>query len=160
VTFQLNRKQDGVRGHDDQGGASRFFQVFDAEPPFYYCPKPTRQERDRGCDELTLSRRDRMRPDLDPDHPTGLNADPKWGPVEARNCHPTVKPVRLLEYLIQLTTLPDALVLDPFAGSGSTGVAALQLGRQFIGIELTEEYFPVLEARLADALARGPESIS
>lgn len=64
------------------------------------------------------------------------------------NFHCTVKSVPLMEYLIKMITPKGGLVLDPFAGSGSTLVAAKQNGFQYIGIELTEEYIPIIEARL------------
>jgi len=64
------------------------------------------------------------------------------------NSHPTVKTVALCEYLIKMVTPKGGIVLDPFAGSGSTLVAAKQNGFQYIGIELTEEYIPIIEARL------------
>ena len=64
------------------------------------------------------------------------------------NTHPTVKPTALMEYLIKLITPAGGLVLDPFAGSGSTGKAALLNGYRFIGIELTAEYLPIIKGRL------------
>lgn len=64
------------------------------------------------------------------------------------NFHCTVKSVPLMEYLIKMVTPKGGIVLDPFAGSGSTLVAAKQNGFQYIGIELTEEYIPIIEARL------------
>ena len=66
------------------------------------------------------------------------------------NNHPTVKPIALMEYLIKMVTPKGGIVLDPFAGSGSTLVAAKQNGYQYIGIELTEEYIPIIEARLTN----------
>src|SRR5690606_38007619 len=54
------------------------------------------------------------------------------------NKHPTVKPIALMEYLIKLVTPPEGIVLDPFLGSGTTALAALNLGRFFIGIEFNE----------------------
>jgi site-specific DNA-methyltransferase (adenine-specific) len=68
-----------------------------------------------------------------------------------QNFHPTVKPTALMEYLIKLVTPEGGTVLDPFTGSGSTGKAALLNGYQFIGIELTEEYLPIIEGRLTYA---------
>lgn len=64
------------------------------------------------------------------------------------NVHPTVKPIALMEYLIKMVTPKGGVVLDPFAGSGSTLVAAKQNGYQYIGIEMTEEYIPIIEARI------------
>ena len=64
------------------------------------------------------------------------------------NNHPTVKPIKLMEYLIKLITPPNGIVLDPFMGSGSTGVAAKNLGFNFIGIELNEEYFEIAKKRI------------
>ena len=62
--------------------------------------------------------------------------------------HPTQKPVRLMQALIELTTRPGQLVLDPFAGSGSTLVAAQALGRDFIGIEADPEFAAICRSRL------------
>jgi DNA modification methylase len=70
---------------------------------------------------------------------------------EAANNHPTVKPTELMRYLVRLVTPPNGTVLDPFTGSGSTGKAAILEGFNFIGIELTSEYIPIIEARLAHA---------
>ena len=64
-----------------------------------------------------------------------------------RNTHPTVKPTDLMAWLVRLVTPAGGTVLDPFAGSGSTLVAAKREGFGFIGIELTEEYIPIIEAR-------------
>lgn len=64
------------------------------------------------------------------------------------NNHPTVKPIKLMQYLINLVTPPNGTVLDPFMGSGSTGVAAKNLNRKFIGIELNEEYFEIAKNRI------------
>lgn len=64
------------------------------------------------------------------------------------NFHVTCKPTKLLKYLINMFTREDATVLDPFMGSGSTGVAAKQMHRNFIGIEKELEYFLISEARI------------
>src|SRR5690625_848323 len=64
-----------------------------------------------------------------------------------RNTHPTVKPTDLMAWLVRLVTPAGGIVLDPFAGSGSTLVAAKREGFGFIGVELTEEYIPIIEAR-------------
>jgi len=68
---------------------------------------------------------------------------------EFRNEHPTVKSLKLLEYLCLLTKTPiGGIVLDPFAGSGTTLMAAKKTGRDFIGIELNPEYIKIAKARL------------
>jgi len=70
------------------------------------------------------------------------------------NKHPTVKPIALMEYLIKLVTPPEGIVLDPFLGSGTTALAALNLGRFFIGIELNEEYCEIARRRVASHTAQ------
>lgn len=68
--------------------------------------------------------------------------------------HPTTKPIPLMLELVSLFTDPEELVLDPFAGSGTTGVACLRLGRRFIGIEKDEKYAAIARERL-EAESRG-----
>lgn len=75
------------------------------------------------------------------------------------NIHPTVKPIELMKYLVKLVAPKGALVLDPFMGSGSTGVAALEIGRRFLGIEKEPEYFKIAEDRLAKAKLESPEVV-
>jgi len=66
----------------------------------------------------------------------------------ANNTHPTVKPVELMRYLVRLVTPKAGLVLDPFMGSGSTGMAAREEEFKFIGIEKEEEYYEIAKARI------------
>lgn len=65
--------------------------------------------------------------------------------------HPTQKPVELLRWCIELVSSPDDVIFDPFMGSGTTGVAALQLGRKFIGCEIDTKYFAIAEKRIKQA---------
>jgi site-specific DNA-methyltransferase (adenine-specific) len=65
-----------------------------------------------------------------------------------KNNHPTVKPVKLMQYLVRLVTPVNGVVLDPFAGSGTTGIACKKEGFQFIGIELDKEYYLIADARI------------
>ena len=65
--------------------------------------------------------------------------------------HPTQKPVKVLEHIIQLASQKGGLVYDPFMGVGSTGVAALQLGRKFLGVDLDEQYVAAAAKRLQEA---------
>jgi site-specific DNA-methyltransferase (adenine-specific) len=64
------------------------------------------------------------------------------------NTHPTVKPIALMEYLCKLASAPGAVVLDPFMGSGTTGIACRNLGREFIGIERDADYFEIAKNRI------------
>jgi site-specific DNA-methyltransferase (adenine-specific) len=66
-----------------------------------------------------------------------------------KNHHPTVKPVKLMEYLVRLVTPKNGICLDPFMGSGTTGIACKNLNRNFIGIELDEEYFEIAKKRVS-----------
>ena len=74
---------------------------------------------------------------------------PKSSPTPRQNHHPCVKPIKLMEYLLKLITPPNGgIVLDPFCGSGSTLVAARNLGINAIGIELQEEYCEIARRRV------------
>jgi len=77
--------------------------------------------------------------------------------LENQNLHPTVKPVALMRYLVRLVTPPNGTVLDPFAGSGTTLVATILEGLSPIGMEMTAEYLPIINGRVAWALAQHPE---
>lgn len=71
---------------------------------------------------------------------------------QEKGLHPTQKPVELMEYLIKTYTNPGNTVLDNTMGSGSTGVAAVQCGRKFIGIEMDSEYYKVAKQRIESAV--------
>lgn len=73
----------------------------------------------------------------------------------ADNTHPTVKSQALMSYLINMITPPDGIVLDPFMGSGTTGVAAIKNGFAFIGIEKETEYYTISEKRIQGATTNG-----
>jgi len=138
-----------VRGaYSDNGGASRFFTQADFGPddwPFVYQAKPSRKERNAGLDGLQPKREaDRVRDDgVGGDNPRNRSNTAKV------NHHPTVKPVALMRHLVRLVTPPGGTVLDPFAGSGTTLVAAILEGLDCIGIEMTDEYLPIIEGRTA-----------
>ncbi len=74
--------------------------------------------------------------------------------VNVGNNHPTVKPVELMKYLIKLVTPPEGTVLDPFTGSGSTGMAAVELGYDFIGCELDSKYIDIANKRIEGWIKR------
>jgi len=68
--------------------------------------------------------------------------------AEHFNNHPTLKPVELMHHLVKLLTWPGQLILDPFMGSGSTGVSAILLNRKFVGFEIEHDYFKIAKRRL------------
>lgn len=80
---------------------------------------------------------------------------PDFPATRVKGGHPTQKPVALLEYLIRTYTNPGQTVLDNCMGSGSTGVACANTGRDFIGIELDEKYFHMAERRIEEATSNG-----
>jgi DNA modification methylase len=75
-----------------------------------------------------------------------------WRGEEIANSHPTVKPVDLMAWLVRLVTPPNGITLDPFAGSGSTCVAAKREGFNYIGIEMEPEYVEIAKARTGEAV--------
>ncbi len=124
-------RQEG--GVFDTGGASRFF----------YCAKASKKERNAGCGGGG----------------TGTTHDATFGECEKANWkkvngnhHPTVKPLALMRYLCKLTKTPTGgIVLDPYAGSGTTLVACIKEGREYIGIEREKEYCEIAECRMKEA---------
>jgi site-specific DNA-methyltransferase (adenine-specific) len=144
---------DGIHNpensYNDTGGASRFFKVIEDDyPRFIYCAKASRSERNRGCEELEDKPAGQS---LKDDNYTRENMGntPAVNREPTKNNHPTVKPLKLLEYLCILTKTPTGgIILDPFAGSGTTCMAAKKIGRTYIGIEQDEEYCKIARARI------------
>lgn len=79
---------------------------------------------------------------------TVMEVEKPSGEERKESTHMTMKPVRLMEHLVRIFTKEDSVVLDPFMGSGSTGVACVHTGRKFFGIELNPKYFGEAKARL------------
>jgi site-specific DNA-methyltransferase (adenine-specific) len=90
---------------------------------FFYVAKASQWERNYGLD--------------------GFDEKP------SKNSHPTIKPIKLMQYLVRLVTSPNGIVLDPFAGSGTTGIACKIDGFQFVGLELSEEFTKISNKRIA-----------
>ena len=147
------------RGHNDKGGASRFF----------YCAKASRSERNDSLDEFEEQD---MNMYADEEGVMGMGgaslkdvdgqltlADKslRGGHKKVqhkKNIHPTVKPIKLMEYLIKLVSKKGAVVLDPFLGSGTTLIACAKLGRKGIGIEKESEYIEIAKARIKPYLSQ------
>ena len=120
--------QEVVSGFDDEGSAARFF----------YCAKASKAERNAGLEALEALEALGVGALRD----NGRTSQPR------QNIHPTVKPLALMRYLVRLVTPPGGVVLDPFLGSGTTAVAAVLEGFEWTGCEMTEEYWPIIEARV------------
>lgn len=120
---------------------------------FYYCPKASKADRNRGLDDPTAqpSAASEFRPNHADKAANGEDGNPYGRFKPIKNFHPTVKPTALMQWLCRMVTQPGGVVLDPFMGSGSTGVACMLEGFQFIGCEMTEEYLPIAKARISDA---------
>ena len=103
---------------------------------FFYAAKADRAEREAGLR----------------DGGVGALRDGKRATTRVANFHPTVKPVDLMAWLCRLVTPPGGIVLDPFMGSGTTGVAAVRHGFRFLGIEQSPEYFDIACRRIAHAV--------
>jgi site-specific DNA-methyltransferase (adenine-specific) len=88
--------------------------------------------------------------------PTGEMNHSRASELAVGNNHPTVKPVALMRYLIQLVTPANSRVLDPFMGSGSTGMAAVELGHRFVGIDLDANYVSIADRRIQGWCAKNP----
>lgn len=132
-----------VTNEASEGGASRFF----------YVAKASKSERNKGLDGFKIYKQEELSSQektLTRVRENGtIGENPYLGKTaEAKNIHPTVKPIKLMQYLIRLITPPNGIVLDPFCGSGTTGVACKLEGFQFIGLEQDEEYSKIAQARI------------
>lgn len=111
---------------------------------FRYQAKASKAERNRGLEGMPEKPAPKMDGSEFINPMTGVSSKVTM----RQNHHPTVKPLKLMEYLIRLVTPEGGIVLDPFAGSGSTLLAAQNLGFKFIGIEMNEEYVEIARRRL------------
>lgn len=133
------------QGSDEPKGRWPANVITDLETPwakYFYCPKPSTRERNEGLENLP----DRLGGSLEG------GDDKRSGKPQLsmrKNHHPTVKALSLMEYLIRLVTPAGGKVLDCFAGSGTTLLAAQRLGFNTIGIEQDETYIEIAQARLS-----------
>ena len=115
---------------------------------FFYCAKASKSERNAGLEGLPQQTGGKATGRVDGS--AGLSS-PRAGAGRtggSANIHPTVKPLALMRYLVRLVTPPNGIVLDPFLGSGTTACAAILEGFEWIGCEMTEDYWPIIEARV------------
>lgn len=149
---------DAKPGLGDTGTFSRYFSLdawWEALPesvrktfPFLIVPKASKAEKNRGCEGMAEKVKQTFGDyQGTPDHAPKIN-------VKSKNHHPTVKPLRLMSYLIAIGSRPGDLILDPFMGSGTTLVAAKAMGRRAVGVDNDPECIQVTEARVK-AVERG-----
>lgn len=119
---------------DEQSGSSRFF----------YIAKTSKHERNAGLEELPLKKTFHDGRKAKSEVPQQRHS------IENQNNHPTVKPFKLMRYLIRLVTPVGGVVLDPFLGSGTTGAVAVACGFKFIGVEKEKDYLEIARARIRD----------
>ena len=130
--------------YSDAGSAARFF----------YCAKASREDRNEGCEGLAERPLNWSSGDQSPGTFQSEGTD-----RSSPNNHPTVKPSALMRYLCRLVTPPDGLILDPFAGSGSTGKAAMLEDLRFVGIDLDAEYVEIARRRIAHAASQPKQQL-
>lgn len=120
-------------------------EMLDEQSPrasrFFYCAKASVREREAGLE-------DRDQGVTDDGRRKPIDNPYQRGRTKRRNTHPTVKPLDLMRFCVRLITPADQVVLDPFAGSGSTLIAAGLEGREYFGIELDPDHVRIAQARL------------
>jgi DNA modification methylase len=126
--------------------------------PFIQVPKPAKKEKDFGLDNREAQsighgandKCGKCKKNLLGQENTRCNCEePERVFAKSKNIHPTTKPVKLMSYIITLFTREGDWVIDPFLGSGTTGLSSKLLNRNFIGVEREKEYFDICEERLS-----------
>jgi site-specific DNA-methyltransferase (adenine-specific) len=136
--MDMSKSNEAIH-YGDKGGASRFF----------YVAKVSKKERNMGLDSFE----EKENPNatfgfMDDEGIINNGRNPENRSRVMKNNHPTLKPINLMTYLCRLVTPPNGIVLDPFMGSGSTGISALLEGFRFVGMEMDEDYFKICESRI------------
>ena len=132
-------------------GSDSIKELFEDKSKYFYCAKTSKAERNQGLDHLPTKKASSMSGRRDSHDMEGYSIDNDVTGrfvTERKNIHPTVKPIKLMKYLCRLITPKGGTILDPFMGSGSTGMAAKEENFDFIGIEKEEEYFNIATARI------------
>ena len=122
---------------DEQSGISK------RASRFFYVAKASQWERSFGLDEFE----EKIIEGTDKGQDERAIAY-KTRPTPKKNIHPTIKPIKLMQYLIRLVTQPNGIVLDAFAGSGTTGIACKIDGFEFVGLEISEEFTAIANQRI------------
>jgi len=129
----------------DHGTAARFYPNLEPDNRFKYCAKASRRERNAGLEGMEERESHKMSGGIC----IAKGRTAAKGKATMQNHHPTVKPLAVMRWLCRLTKTPTGgVVLDPFAGSGTTGMAAIMEGREFIGIEIDADYLEIARRRI------------
>ena len=169
-------------GYTDSGGASKILHKCDYEAGdydlYHYCPKVSKEERNEGldgfeekeyigkghhttwcqkCNHIYLQHH-RIPGHCQCENPNVILKNRI--PEPTKNDHPTVKPKALLTKILKLFKTPNQqVILDPFMGSGSMGISAVETGFDYIGYELDPEYFKIAEARIANTQSKAEQRL-
>ena len=152
TVFKEGINQIGIstlRHTGDSGSKSRYFDidVWAEKHGLLQFPKASKRERNEGCEGLEKKGKVFNGQSSNPSKEV-KDVEARFNTQPTANSHPCVKPVHLISWLVRLVSKEGDTVLDPFMGSGTTGVACKKLNRNFIGIELSDEYCKIAEARL------------
>lgn len=155
ITYNGGVATDGderpFNGYDDEGSASRYFdldawweeRIKSIDPtvletfPFLLVPKASQREKDAGLDNIEAQYMDSSRK---VGSPGGTNPRNRGAQNPRKNFHPTIKPVKLFSYLITLGSRKGDIILDPYGGSGTTGISAELLERNYILFEMEQDF--------------------
>jgi site-specific DNA-methyltransferase (adenine-specific) len=147
--FKSENLTEGGKG--DSGDFSRYFDIDKWwESQFIITPKASKSEKNKGLNDFEEKSVNRIRQNKTNPENSLKTGSGKIRDVRMANNHPTVKPLKLMSYLITLGSREGDVILDPFMGSGTTPLASKQLNRKYIGIELDEDYFKICKARVED----------
>ena len=141
----LNSSMGGVFGNGNTALSLNQFNDSGSAARFFYCAKASKSERNRGCEGLE----EKLCGMMEDDNYPILTGSGNLRETKRSNYHPTVKPIALMEYLVKLVSREGQTVLDPFAGSGTTGIACKNLNRNAILIEREAEYVEIAKCRIA-----------
>ena len=163
--YRIKPTKGTVRDFGDEGSAARFFTQTEwgcsidcptvqfpetastgngstsGFPPIIYQAKASKAYRNAVLEGMVERRPDERTE-------TGMGTFAEKGVAKQSNFHPTVKPTSLMRHLIRLVTPPNGVVLDPFLGSGTTAVAAILENCEWVGSEITPDYWEIIEARV------------
>jgi site-specific DNA-methyltransferase (adenine-specific) len=123
-------------------GSDEVLGLLGEQARFFYCAKAGKAERNKGLEGFDTR-------NVNDGRTTSIDNAFQRGDTPRANVHPTVKPIKLMQYLVKLVTPTGGTVLDPFNGSGTTGIACKLEGFDYIGIELEAEYVEISNARIA-----------